>query len=777
MFGRSKNKNSEKWSVFLAKGIVILPDAKYQEENRRYTLLLKGLLVYLIVMGIVGCFLSSLGAEYSAPVLNIAILLSALFCASLYYSKRWERIGYIILFAFIVWFGNIFSTYINSGFYALINIISERAAVFFDTSAMRSYGEQVGNRYAAVTISMCFIGCVSCVFSNIMLSRNMRYKAPWSDCLTVMLIPMYLELEPDGIYVAMFMAGLISAYVIKYGGHYHLTQNNNTYEFRTKDRTISYVYSARAIAGIMAVVCVLCTVVVGISSFFYPKEQHNTGRVMSSLKKSTMDTVENISVLGVMGLFNFNPNTGGIRNGELGGVNSVRFDFETDLTVEFTPYNDERVYLKTFVGATYLPYSNMWSRITDSNGEIIIEDDETAAGLKKMYEEGAEYSAKGIMKVTNVAAAIGAYLPYYSEDIDKVIYPMRTQEYTYYPRLGEASESVESELDDSENLESDMELWLIVPDENIDVIADFVEQAELTAGNTEDVVNALAAYYQDNIPYTLRPGMTPYRRDFINYFLAENKRGYCAHFASAATLIFRYLGIPARYVEGYAIDPSDIASRGELLSDENYEDYYDGYSPLMTTAVVSVDATDANAHAWVEVYDDKYGWIVAEVTPYSYEDEEGESLWQRLMDFLTGGQVSELEDEEADSEQNTAILDEQTRKLYARVLSAVAVLFIVILICRPIVKKVKAVSDYRNADKNGKLIILYQNYIRKKASKNKELTKMVNYEEQIAWLIYKGFWKADENEAAEYVRILEKAGFSQDEVSEEEFNRVVKFIR
>ncbi|MCH5249118.1 MAG: hypothetical protein J1E98_04275 [Lachnospiraceae bacterium] len=802
MFGKKKNKNAEKWSVFLAKGIVITPNAKYQEENRKYTLLLKGLIVYLIVMGIMGCFLSSLGAEYSAPVLNVAVLLAALFCSSLYYSRRWEKIGYLILFAFIVWFGSTFSTYINSGFYALVNIISERAAVFFDTSAMRNYGEQVRNRYLAVTISMCFIGCVSCVFSNIMISRNMRYKAPWSDGLTVMLIPLYLELEPDGIYVVMFLAGLFSAYIIKYGDHYKLTQDNNAYEFRSKDRHISYVYSVRAMAGIVAVTFLLITVVIGISSIFYPKEQHNTGRLMSPLKQSTMDTVENISVLGIMGLFNFYPNTGGIRNGELGSVNSVRFDFETDLTVEFTPYNDERVYLKTFVGATYLPYSNMWSTITDSNGEIVIEEDETAAGLKKRYEEGAEYSAKGIMKVTNVAAAVGAYLPYYSEDIDKVIYPMRTQEYTYYPRLREASESVEPELYDSENLESEaddsgnvesendslergdsdtydseMELCLIVPDENIDVIADFVEQAGLTTGNTEDVVNALAAYYQDNIPYTLRPGMTPYRRDFINYFLAENKRGYCAHFASAATLIFRYLGIPARYVEGYAIDPSDIASRGELLSDENYEDYYDGYSPLMTTAVVSVDATDANAHAWVEVYDDEYGWIVAEVTPYSYEDEEGESLWQRLMDFLTGGQDSESEYEEAEDDQNTAILDEETRRLYARILSVAAILFIIILICRPIVKKIKAVSDYRNSDRNGKLVILYQNYIRKIAGKNKELTKMVNYEEQISWLIYKGFIKADENEAAECVRILEKAGFSQYEVSEEEFNRMEKLIR
>ena len=269
--------------------------------------------------------------------------------------------------------------------------------------------------------------------------------------------------------------------------------------------------------------------------------------------------------------------------------------------------------------------------------------------------------------------------------------------------------------------------------------------------------------------------MTPYRKDFINYFLAENKRGYCAHFASAATLIFRYLGIPARYVEGYAIDPSDIAGRGELLSDAEYEKYYDGYSLLRTTAVVSVDATDANAHAWVEIYDNDYGWIVAEVTPISYEEEPGESLWQRLMDFLTGGQDSESE-EATEDEQDTAGLDEQTRQLYAQILWVFAIVLIVVLICRPIVKKVISLYTYHNSDRNGKLIIRYQDYIRKVSRKDNELTNMVNYEEQIAWLIYKGFWKADGEKAAECVKILEKAGFSQTEVSEEEFEKILKLL-
>lgn len=771
IFGKKKDKQERQPTPFPENGIIISCDGVCKEEKRKYTLFLKGLLVYLIVMGTMGCFLSSFDIEYSAITLHLIIFLCSIFCSMLYYNKYWENGGYLLLLFLVFFFGNLFSTYINSGFYAIANNISERAAVFFDTSAMRSYGEQVGNRYAAVTISMSFIGCVCCITTNIMVSRKMRF--PFLGSL-LMFVPMYLELEPNIIYIIMYVSGLASIYIINVGGHYALTRNNNTYEFQSKGKKIAYTYAARTNAIIIAAVFIISTVLIGAFSLIFPKEQLKNAHTMSAIKKSTMDTVENISILGLMGLFNFSQNTGGLSNGNMGSVSSVRLDLETDLIVEFAPYNDERIYLKTFEGGIYLPYDNQWRPpipLDMFELPIMNEPDETAVLFRKRYEDDMDYSAKGTMKITNVAAAIGVYLPYYSEETDKQVYIGRTQEYTFYPRVYEGALNAAEDID-----YYDMRRWMSVPQENVEVISTFVSEAGLSSfyGDTDGAVKALTEYYQENIPYTLRPGMTPYRRDFVNYFLAENKRGYCAHFASAATLIFRYLGIPARYIEGYAIDPSDIAGRGEILSDKEYSQYYDGYSPLQTNAVVSVDATDANAHAWVEVYDSKVGWIVADVTPVSYEEEPGESLWQRLVNFLTGGQDSETQDDEnADTQEDTG-LDEQTRQLYIRVLCLIAVLFIVVLVCRPLVKKLELIRKYCNSDRNGRLVIRYQNYISRVTRKNKELTNKVNYEEQIDWLVDNGLWKIDAAEAMECVKILEKAGFSQNEVSEGEFDRVAR---
>ncbi|MEG2098182.1 MAG: transglutaminase domain-containing protein, partial [Pseudoflavonifractor sp.] len=79
----------------------------------------------------------------------------------------------------------------------------------------------------------------------------------------------------------------------------------------------------------------------------------------------------------------------------------------------------------------------------------------------------------------------------------------------------------------------------------------------------------------------------PPGEDFVLQFLAE-KRGYCMHFATVATLMLRELGVPARYVTGYVAD---------------------------TVAGQVVDVPDYNAHAWVEVYCDGFGWQPVEVTP------------------------------------------------------------------------------------------------------------------------------------------------------------------
>ena len=94
--------------------------------------------------------------------------------------------------------------------------------------------------------------------------------------------------------------------------------------------------------------------------------------------------------------------------------------------------------------------------------------------------------------------------------------------------------------------------------------------------------------------YTQAPGMFPLNEDPAEYFLFESGRGYCQHFATAAVILYRMYGIPARYATGYAVKPSDF-------TEENGEFH--------------AEVTDESAHAWVEICLPDYGWVPVETTP------------------------------------------------------------------------------------------------------------------------------------------------------------------
>lgn len=106
-----------------------------------------------------------------------------------------------------------------------------------------------------------------------------------------------------------------------------------------------------------------------------------------------------------------------------------------------------------------------------------------------------------------------------------------------------------------------------------------------------EIADAVGAYVRSRGIYSLTPTAIPEGEDFALYFLQSTREGYCVHFATAATLMLRALDIPARFTSGYVVTVSRFRVD----------------SPVMLT--------DANAHAWVEVFYDDFGWLPLEVTP------------------------------------------------------------------------------------------------------------------------------------------------------------------
>ena len=135
--------------------------------------------------------------------------------------------------------------------------------------------------------------------------------------------------------------------------------------------------------------------------------------------------------------------------------------------------------------------------------------------------------------------------------------------------------------------------YLQTPDKGIDKIRALVDDRPLK--NAEDVTAYIRYILASHATYSLKARDPAGDVDPVEYFLFTSHRGHCEYYASAAALLYRLYGIPARYASGYHVSPSDFKNTGK-----------DGF-----TAKVS----DKKAHAWVEIYYPSTGWIPVEMTP------------------------------------------------------------------------------------------------------------------------------------------------------------------
>jgi len=144
--------------------------------------------------------------------------------------------------------------------------------------------------------------------------------------------------------------------------------------------------------------------------------------------------------------------------------------------------------------------------------------------------------------------------------------------------------------------------------------------AELTAGadNDYDKARIIETYLKENYPYTNTPDITKRRsEDFVDAFLFEVREGYCDYFSTAMAVLARASGIPVRWVKGYA--PGALPAEIYIGMPE------EAFDPNMGGTYT---VRNADAHSWVEVYFEGFGWIPFEPTPgfsYPYAYPEGQA--------------------------------------------------------------------------------------------------------------------------------------------------------
>ncbi len=139
----------------------------------------------------------------------------------------------------------------------------------------------------------------------------------------------------------------------------------------------------------------------------------------------------------------------------------------------------------------------------------------------------------------------------------------------------------------------------------------------------------------------LAPGQDP-----VEYFLGTSKEGYCVHFASAAVMILREMGVPARYTSGYLVTNNKIRRQDGMYA---------------------FSVKDSASHAWVEIYLEEYGWMPWDVTPgynnmddVQSESEHQEEQEQTEASESTASEETEVWEESSEEEASEETVDKES---------------------------------------------------------------------------------------------------------------------
>ncbi len=578
------------------------------QENDGYDFLAalaKALLVFLLVYGAIGGFLSAFDIEYNSGLCITEFLAMALVLSAAYESGRKWLINLISLGFLGVYLRIAVVNYwvINSGYYAILNRFYEKARNYLDVESGVEYSLAVDETYATVTMFVLFLGMMGVMLFHIMLKSRCSLLRVVLLTLTPYVIPFYFDCSPDLIYILMLLAGYLAVAVLR-GGN-------------VPDRLTGQMRSVLPFAVVVTVLTVRT------AAFLLPETAYERMVPKSAAKAASEEEMVQFAQYGLAAMLRQGSAGVGVSGGRLSRSASLMPTYETVLTVRYTPYEYNPVYLKAFTGMEYL--GDRWSEA----GEELPDDGDMAASVesrRQAYADNPSAQGRGVMEVEKADEADEyEYRPYYTSEAESAAQPQTAKErrYVYYPAVEETAVPPQSPADD----------YLTVPDSCLAAVREVCDKAGFS-GTEEEIAAQIVAYFDENYDYTLRPGYYFGNPDYISHFLLESKKGYCAHFASAAVMLFRQMGIPARYAEGFAFSYLNVVENGELVEEASYDDYYDGYSPIGRTGLIELEIPDAYAHAWVEIYVEGRGWVVVDPTPAQSAQEGAASFWDA---FLSGG--------------------------------------------------------------------------------------------------------------------------------------------
>ncbi|MBD5089695.1 MAG: hypothetical protein HDT30_12960 [Clostridiales bacterium] len=650
-------------------GIYVCEEKELTKSQPLCVCLLKGILLFLAVYGSLHIFLDGFSIEYAKGFVVIFFFLLSMIISMFYYNNLTKNLGYILFFILFLVGIFFFHKYINSGYSVLYNEVYDILDEKYNFSAVRHLVEPMSDRYTSATLAIIFYGGFVFLVVNLLLAEKMSLIGTIFCTFPFWQMSLYFNRNYNILDFMLVLFSYLAIGLIKAGGRYQYRSKKKKIfiKEKKKETRISYLGKGNILLQTIGVYAGIIVLIAGLFLFIFPKSLFTTPE--NSIKaKEKMDLyIQDFMLTGFISRLNQYDSRGGVSGGKLGGVGAVRPSYETDLEVSFVPLEYEDVYLKAYTGAIYTgsSWDALWYYSKDKDYNELKNYGKNGKLANSEYmarEEKDSITSRMEISIVNASKEYN-YYPYYSNclnggdldfsyNIDQVIRKNSLEKYqiSYHP-IGDKLIPLPKSKEVSAYEEYVWENYLTVTEDCKGAVSEFCRQAGVT-GNSEEDIEKVIRYLHEQCSYSMTPGKTPRNQDFITYFLMEKHKGFCVHFASSAVMLFREMGIPARYIEGYNMSTNKIVD-GVLLEEEETKDWVSGNiskGELDKLGVISVEVSDAQAHAWVEIYLSGYGWIPIEVTPAGFgEEEEESSFWNLFQKYF--GYTSEEESDTALGEQ------------------------------------------------------------------------------------------------------------------------------
>lgn len=533
-----------------------------------------GICVVLLSVCPILCYASAFSVKLEASVLIMAaVLFSIVFSLLSAFVKN--NLKYALCMTVIAFVAFLVFVFANESIFAqanyAINKLLELYSVYLSVYSNIKFASYIANDATGffVLLSLILNGLFSFLISRI---KSIKIAGLLSIAL---LVPCFVLVNtlPDLVPLLIIFTVLFALY------------------FSSQTRQLNYAHSGvitAVCAVILAVLITVLAVINPVADYERPKWQDNM-----------LNTVQTLT-----GMKTYN-GSGKISSAlaEVGNNVSSEVDFSnagalkqtgTKVMTVVTDLNG-RIYLK---GMSYANYeNNKWSVLTDEQANDYPQDFQA-------FIMTANYQERSTVTIDTVNKESIVYTPYYLASINDTFSPVCDVLVSNSDKATNYSMSVmpysESELDNfSMDFSSQVydydnfvkSYYLKLPYDTKLAMLKIAEENNLTGVSTQNIPQAVKQFVSHSASYSLNTQKVPDGRDVAEWFLNDAQTGYCMHFANAAAVMLRALGVPARYVTGYCANVVD--GKATVTSD--------------------------NAHAWVEYFDERIGWIPLDATSSDFE--------------------------------------------------------------------------------------------------------------------------------------------------------------